>query len=59
MSTLSGFGNEFESEAPAFEGCLPKHRINPQDVCFDGHKLYTEQLSGSAFTAPRATNKRR
>lgn len=53
---MSGFGNEFESEAPGYEGALPEGLINPQRCKFD---LFAEQLSGSAFTAPREYNKRR
>ena len=49
----SGFGNEFATEAVA--GSLPKHRNSPQKVA---HGLYAEQLSGTAFTAPRAANRR-
>ena len=49
----SGFGNGFETEAVA--GALPVGRNSPQRVA---HGLYAEQLSGSPFTAPRATNKR-
>lgn len=56
LTYLNGFGNEFESEAPGFEGALPRGLINPQKPAFG---LYAEQLSGSAFTAPRASNKRR
>lgn len=48
---LSGFGNHFESEAIA--GALVKGRNSPQKVPFG---LYAEQLSGSAFTAPREFN---
>jgi len=50
---LSGFGNAFASEAKA--GALPPHQNSPQEVPFG---LYAEQLSGSAFTAPRAENRR-
>src|SRR6476660_1442732 len=50
---MSGFGNSFESEALA--GALPVGRNSPQKVRFG---LYAEQLSGTAFTAPRATNLR-
>src|SRR5919106_252624 len=50
---MSGFGNGFESEA--LEGALPIGRNSPQKVAFG---LYAEQLSGSPFTAPRATNER-
>jgi homogentisate 1,2-dioxygenase len=50
---LTGFGGHFESEA--VEGALPKGRNSPQRPVFG---LYTEQLSGSAFTAPRHDNRR-
>src|SRR5690606_30518631 len=49
----SGFGNEFASEAIA--GTLPLGRNSPQRVA---HGLYAEQLSGTAFTAPRHANRR-
>ena len=49
----SGFGNEFETEALA--GTLPVGRNSPQRVA---HGLYAEQLSGTAFTAPRHANRR-
>ncbi|MBK6333726.1 MAG: homogentisate 1,2-dioxygenase [Thermomonas sp.] len=49
----SGFGNEFASEALA--GTLPDGRNSPQRVA---HGLYAEQLSGTAFTAPRHSNRR-
>ncbi len=50
---ISGFGNYFESEAVA--GALPVGQNSPQKVPFN---LYAEQLSGSAFTAPRPRNLR-
>jgi len=50
---LTGFGNHFSSEAVA--GALPQGRNSPQHVPFG---LYAEQLSGTAFTAPRAENRR-
>ncbi len=50
---MSGFGNEFASEAMA--GTLPQGQNSPQRVA---HGLYAEQLSGTAFTAPRAENRR-
>jgi homogentisate 1,2-dioxygenase len=50
---LTGFGGHFESEAIA--GALPKGRNSPQRPAFG---LYAEQLSGSAFTAPRHENRR-
>ena len=49
----SGFGNEFASEALA--GALPEGRNSPQRVA---HGLYAEQISGTAFTAPRHANRR-
>ena len=49
----SGFGNEFASEAIA--GALPPTQTSPQRVA---HGLYAEQLSGTAFTAPRHLNRR-
>ena len=49
----SGFGNEFASEAVA--GALPRGQNSPQKVA---HGFYTEQLSGTAFTAPRGVNRR-
>ncbi|TPG48601.1 homogentisate 1,2-dioxygenase [Rhodanobacter glycinis] len=49
----SGFGNEFASEA--IEGVLPVGQNSPQRVA---HGLYAEQLSGTAFTAPRHSNRR-
>ena len=50
---MSGFGNSFETEALA--GALPVGRNSPQKV---NYGLYAEQLSGSAFTAPRTSNER-
>src|SRR5665213_116276 len=49
----SGFGNEFATEAVA--GALPRGQNSPQRAPLG---LYTEQLSGTAFTAPRALNRR-
>ena len=49
----TGFANEFATEAVA--GALPVGRNSPQQVA---HGLYAEQLSGTAFTAPRAENRR-
>ncbi len=48
-----GFGNHFTSEARP--DTLPKFGHSPQKV---NHGLYAEQLSGTAFTAPRAKNQR-
>ncbi len=50
---LSGFGNEFATEA--VPGALPVGQNSPQRAPFG---LYPEQLSGSAFTAPRRENRR-
>jgi homogentisate 1,2-dioxygenase len=50
---LSGFGNEFATEA--CPGALPQGQNSPQRSSLG---LYTEQISGSAFTAPRAVNRR-
>jgi homogentisate 1,2-dioxygenase len=49
----SGFGNQFATEAVA--GALPIGQNSPQRTPFG---LYTEQLSGTAFTAPRHDNRR-
>ena len=49
----SGFANHFATEAKS--GALPIGQNSPQRVA---HGLYAEQLSGSAFTAPRAHNLR-
>jgi homogentisate 1,2-dioxygenase len=53
MEYLAGFGNTFVSEA--VPGTVPVGRNSPQKVA---HGLYAEQLSGTAFTAPRAENRR-
>jgi homogentisate 1,2-dioxygenase len=53
LSYLSGFGNEFATEAIA--GALPQGRNSPQRA---PHGLYAELISGTAFTAPRALNRR-
>lgn len=50
---LTGFGNEHETEA--LEGALPREQNSPQRAPYG---LYAEQLSGSAFTAPRHSNLR-
>ncbi|GMP53041.1 hypothetical protein CsSME_00018638 [Camellia sinensis var. sinensis] len=49
----SGFGNHFSSEA--ITGALPESQNSPL-VCPYG--LYAEQISGTAFTAPRKLNQR-
>lgn len=53
LGHLSGFGNEHSSEA--VPGALPHGRNSPQRAPLG---LYAEQLSGSAFTEPRARNRR-
>jgi homogentisate 1,2-dioxygenase len=50
---LRGFGNSLESEA--LPGALPVGRNNPRAVPYG---LYAEQVSGTAFTAPRHENRR-
>jgi homogentisate 1,2-dioxygenase len=49
----SGFGNEFASEA--VPSALPEGQNAPQKAPFG---LYTEQISGTPFTAPRGANRR-
>lgn len=53
FATMPGFGNDFETEA--LPGALPQGQNSPQRCPYG---LYAEQLSGSAFTAPRARNQR-
>lgn len=53
LTYQTGFGGVFESEAVA--GALPKGRNSPQRPAFG---LYAEQVSGTAFTAPRHENRR-
>jgi homogentisate 1,2-dioxygenase len=50
---MQGFGNSFATEALA--GALPVGRNSPQRCPYG---LYAEQLSGTAFTAPRSANRR-
>lgn len=50
---MTGFGNEFATEARP--GTLPVGQNSPQK-CAEG--LYAEQISGTAFTAPRHENRR-
>jgi homogentisate 1,2-dioxygenase len=49
----TGFANEFATEA--VPGALPVGRNSPQRA---PHGLYAEQISGTAFTAPRHANRR-
>ncbi len=53
VSYQTGFANHFATEAVA--GALPVGRNSPQRPAMG---LYAEQLSGSAFTAPRDHNHR-
>ncbi|TKR93211.1 hypothetical protein L596_007708 [Steinernema carpocapsae] len=55
LQYLSGFGNEFATEDPRCPGALPEGQNSPQQCPYG---LYAEQLSGTAFTAPRHSNKR-
>ncbi|HJR71598.1 MAG TPA: homogentisate 1,2-dioxygenase, partial [Gammaproteobacteria bacterium] len=49
----SGFGNDFASEA--LPGALPIGQSNPQKPAYG---LYTEEINGTPFTAPRAAMRR-
>jgi homogentisate 1,2-dioxygenase len=53
LAYMSGFGNEFATES--LEGALPRGQNSPQRAAYG---LYAEQLSGTAFTAPRHANRR-
>jgi len=53
LKYLTGFGNEFATEA--LPGALPSWQNSPQHVAYG---LYAEQISGTAFTAPRSHNRR-
>ncbi len=53
LAYLTGFDNEFATEA--LPGALPVGRNSPQQCPYG---LYAEQLSGTAFTAPRGANRR-
>jgi len=48
LDYMPGFGNDFETEA--LPGALPQGQNSPQRCPYG---LYAEQLSGTAFTAPR------
>ena len=50
---MSGFGNDFQTEA--LPEALPDGQNSPQKCKYG---LYGEQLSGTAFTAPRSQNER-
>ena len=53
LEYLSGFGSEFATEA--LPGALPVGQNSPQRCPYG---LYAEQLSATAFTAPRHSNRR-
>ncbi len=53
LAHLSGFGNEFASEA--IPGALPRGQNSPQRVPFG---LHAEQFSATAFTVPRGEARR-
>src|ERR1700682_3424922 len=53
LKYFTGFGNEFATEA--HPGALPVGQNSPQKAPLG---LYTEQLSGTPFTAPRHQNRR-
>ena len=53
LNYLSGFGNEFATET--LPGALPVGQNSPQRAPYG---LYAEQMSGTAFTAPRGANQR-
>ncbi|NLO80544.1 MAG: homogentisate 1,2-dioxygenase [Xanthomonadaceae bacterium] len=50
---MPGFGNHFATEA--LPGALPEGQNSPQRCPYG---LYAEQLTGTAFTAPRSHNRR-
>ncbi len=53
LAYLTGFGNEFATEA--LPGALPIGQNSPRKCPYG---LYAEQISGTAFTAPRGANRR-
>jgi homogentisate 1,2-dioxygenase len=53
LNYLTGFGNHHVTEA--VPGALPEGRNSPQRAPLG---LYAEQISGTAFTQPRAVNRR-
>uniref|UniRef100_T1PEH7 Homogentisate 1,2-dioxygenase n=1 Tax=Musca domestica TaxID=7370 RepID=T1PEH7_MUSDO len=52
---MCGFGSHFSSEDPRCPNALPEGQNTPQKCPYG---LYAEQLSGTAFTAPRKENAR-
>nr|AAD00776.1 2,5 dihydroxyphenylacetate oxidase [Caenorhabditis elegans] len=55
LKYLTGFGNEHATSDPRVPDALPVGQNSPQKC---SHGLYAEQLSGTAFTAPRSQNQR-
>lgn len=55
LEYFSGFGSHFSSEDKRCPGALPIGQNSPQKCPYG---LYAEQISGSAFTAPRTENVR-
>ena len=53
LTYQSGFANEYATEA--LPGALPQNQNSPQKCAYG---LYAEQISGTAFTAPRHANRR-
>jgi homogentisate 1,2-dioxygenase len=53
LTYQTGFANEFATEA--LPGALPAGQNSPQRAPYG---LYAEQISGTAFTAPRHSNRR-
>jgi homogentisate 1,2-dioxygenase len=53
LQYMTGFANELATEA--LPGALPEHQNSPQKCAYG---LYAEQISGTAFTAPRHANRR-
>nr|XP_036228552.1 homogentisate 1,2-dioxygenase isoform X3 [Bactrocera oleae] len=52
---MTGFGSYFSSEDKRCPGSLPSNQNSPQNCPYG---LYAEQISGTAFTAPRKENLR-
>lgn len=55
LKYLTGFGAELATEDPRCPAALPVGQNSPQQCPYG---LYAEQLSGTAFTAPRDQNRR-
>ncbi|GLS82133.1 homogentisate 1,2-dioxygenase [Paraferrimonas haliotis] len=53
LTYLTGFNNEHESQA--LPNALPQGQFSPQQCSYG---LYAEQFNSTAFTAPRAQNRR-